>query len=39
MSVDLEMINETDEDLQEYESLFLDIATYTFNYLKIKGAF
>ena len=37
MNVDLEMINETDEDLQEYESLFLDIATYTFNYLKIEG--
>ena len=36
MELDIEMINELEMDLSEFEALFNEIALYTFDYLKIE---
>lgn len=36
MELDIEMINELEMDLGEFEALFKEIALYTFDYLKIE---
>lgn len=36
MELDIEMINELEIDLSEFEELFKEIALYTFDYLKIE---
>ena len=36
MELDIEMINELEMDLGEFETLFKEIALYTFDYLKIE---
>ncbi len=36
MKLDIEMINELDTDLSEYEAWFHKIALYTFDYLEIR---